>query len=217
MQHCISIASNTLYHVILTDSRNIELWWFRLGWISVFDLHPRTTNYPSDRRQSTFKTCLTAFARWCSWRPIKLRLAACKGTLDENESPGGKTEEDRSFGQRKSSPRDSRCHSPNHRGRNETPLWWLISLLWLCWLPHPLRVSLRCGLLCLEQGLFASRLELMIRMMREKVFAATLALKLVDHSLRHCPENCSLIGRQLRHAVEGARCDFPQTWVVMTV
>ena len=87
----------------------------------------------------------------------------------------------------------------------------LISLLWLCWLPHPLRVSLRCRLLCLEQGLFASRLELMIRMMREKVFAATLALKLVDHSLRHCPENCSLIGRQLRHAVEGARCDFPQT------
>eukprot|EP00438_Fugacium_kawagutii_P001071 Skav236094 [mRNA] locus=scaffold1166:118020:122160:+ [translate_table: standard] len=34
------------------------------------------------------------------------------------------------------------------------------------------------------------KLELMIRMMREKVFAATLALKLVDHSLRHCPENC---------------------------
>ena len=37
------------------------------------------------------------------------------------------------------------------------------------------------------------RLELMIRMMKEKVFAATLALKLVDHSLRHCPENCASI------------------------
>eukprot|EP00913_Durusdinium_trenchii_P027224 g25542.t2 len=40
-------------------------------------------------------------------------------------------------------------------------------------------------------------LELMIRMMREKVFAATLALKLVDHSLRHCPENCQIFVEKL--------------------
>eukprot|EP00435_Cladocopium_sp_Y103_P061917 s522_g23.t1 len=33
--------------------------------------------------------------------------------------------------------------------------------------------------------------------MREKVFAATLALKLVDHSLRHCPENCQIFVEKL--------------------
>ncbi|CAK9077141.1 Beta-catenin-like protein 1 (Nuclear-associated protein) (NAP) [Durusdinium trenchii] len=53
-----------------------------------------------------------------------------------------------------------------------------------------------CSLMLLKANQIAfgnlQGLELMIRMMREKVFAATLALKLVDHSLRHCPENCPL-------------------------
>lgn len=37
----------------------------------------------------------------------------------------------------------------------------------------------------------------MIRMMKEKVYAATLALKLVDHALRHCPENCQIFVEKL--------------------
>mmetsp|Transcript_105720 Transcript_105720/g.340991 ORF Transcript_105720/g.340991 Transcript_105720/m.340991 type:complete len:687 (+) Transcript_105720:79-2139(+) len=35
-------------------------------------------------------------------------------------------------------------------------------------------------------------LELMIRMMRERIFASSLALRLVDHALRHCPANCQV-------------------------
>ena len=34
-------------------------------------------------------------------------------------------------------------------------------------------------------------------MMKEKVYAATLALKLVDHALRHCPENCQIFVEKL--------------------
>lgn len=35
-------------------------------------------------------------------------------------------------------------------------------------------------------------LELMIRMMRERKFATNLALRLADHSMRHCAENCQI-------------------------
>jgi len=35
-------------------------------------------------------------------------------------------------------------------------------------------------------------LELMIRMMRERKFATNLALRLTDHAMRHCPENCQI-------------------------
>lgn len=58
-----------------------------------------------------------------------------------------------------------------------------------------------CSLMLLKTNQIAfgnlQGLELMIRMMREKVFAATLALKLVDHSLRHCPENCQIFVEKL--------------------
>ncbi|CAK9077284.1 Beta-catenin-like protein 1 (Nuclear-associated protein) (NAP) [Durusdinium trenchii] len=58
-----------------------------------------------------------------------------------------------------------------------------------------------CSLMLLKANQIAfgnlQGLELMIRMMREKVFAATLALKLVDHSLRHCPENCQIFVEKL--------------------
>lgn len=58
-----------------------------------------------------------------------------------------------------------------------------------------------CSLMLLKTNRIAfgslQGLELMIRMMREKVFAATLALKLVDHSLRHCPENCQIFVEKL--------------------
>merc|ERR1712224_1057159 len=40
-------------------------------------------------------------------------------------------------------------------------------------------------------------LELMIRMMRERKFAGTLALRLADHSLRHCPANCQIFVEKL--------------------
>jgi len=40
-------------------------------------------------------------------------------------------------------------------------------------------------------------LELIIRMMKERVFAAKLALKLGDHALRHCPENCQIFVEKL--------------------
>eukprot|EP00434_Breviolum_minutum_P007432 symbB.v1.2.006556.t1/scaffold391.1/size216359/11 len=58
-----------------------------------------------------------------------------------------------------------------------------------------------CSLMLLKTNQIAfgnlQGLELMIRMMKEKVFAATLALKLVDHSLRHCPENCQIFVEKL--------------------
>jgi len=38
----------------------------------------------------------------------------------------------------------------------------------------------------------AQGLELMIRMMREHIFASGLALRLADHALRHCPTNCQI-------------------------
>ncbi|CAJ1456193.1 unnamed protein product [Effrenium voratum] len=41
------------------------------------------------------------------------------------------------------------------------------------------------------------RLELMIRMMKDRVFAATLALKLSAHAVRHCPENCQIFVEKL--------------------
>lgn len=40
-------------------------------------------------------------------------------------------------------------------------------------------------------------LELMIRMMREHKFASSLALKLADHSLRHCEDNCQVFVEKL--------------------
>jgi len=40
-------------------------------------------------------------------------------------------------------------------------------------------------------------LELMIRMMKERVYASNLALKLADHSLRHCAENCQMFVEKL--------------------
>jgi len=43
----------------------------------------------------------------------------------------------------------------------------------------------------------AQGLELMIRMMRERKFAATPALKLSDHALRHCPANCEIFVEKL--------------------
>lgn len=64
-----------------------------------------------------------------------------------------------------------------------------------------------CSLMLLKTNQIAfgslQGLELMIRMMREKVFAATLALKLVDHSLRHCPENCQIFVEKLGLKVPG--------------
>merc|ERR1719335_2104700 len=43
----------------------------------------------------------------------------------------------------------------------------------------------------------AQGLELMIRMMREQKFVAPLALRLVDHGLRHCPTNCQIFVEKL--------------------
>jgi len=43
----------------------------------------------------------------------------------------------------------------------------------------------------------AQGLELMIRMMREQKFVAPLALRLVDHGLRHCPANCQIFVEKL--------------------
>merc|ERR1719220_2128714 len=40
-------------------------------------------------------------------------------------------------------------------------------------------------------------LELMIRMMREHIFASSLALRLTDHALRHCPPNCQIFVEKL--------------------
>merc|ERR1719323_2556711 len=40
-------------------------------------------------------------------------------------------------------------------------------------------------------------LELMIRMMREHIFASNLALRLADHALRHCPANCQIFVEKL--------------------
>jgi len=40
-------------------------------------------------------------------------------------------------------------------------------------------------------------LDLLIRMMKERVFASKLALKLGDHALRHCPENCQIFVEKL--------------------
>merc|ERR1719383_48403 len=40
-------------------------------------------------------------------------------------------------------------------------------------------------------------LELMIRMIRERKFASSLALRLTDHSLRHCPANCHIFVEKL--------------------
>merc|ERR1719324_2084406 len=53
-----------------------------------------------------------------------------------------------------------------------------------------------CSLMLLKEHQLtfgkAQGLELMIRMMRERKFAAMLALKLSDHSMRHCPANCEI-------------------------
>jgi len=43
----------------------------------------------------------------------------------------------------------------------------------------------------------AQGLELMIRMMREQKYVAPLALRLVDHGLRHCPSNCQIFVEKL--------------------
>jgi len=43
----------------------------------------------------------------------------------------------------------------------------------------------------------AQGLELMVRMMKERIFASNLALKLADHALRHCPENCQIFVEKL--------------------
>lgn len=40
-------------------------------------------------------------------------------------------------------------------------------------------------------------LELMIRMMRERIFASSLALRLADHALRHCAANCQIFVEKL--------------------
>jgi len=40
-------------------------------------------------------------------------------------------------------------------------------------------------------------LELMIRMMREHIFASNLALRLTDHALRHCAANCRIFVEKL--------------------
>merc|ERR1719399_9112 len=53
-----------------------------------------------------------------------------------------------------------------------------------------------CSLMLLKQHQVAfgkvQGLELMIRMMRERKFATNLALRLADHSMRHCAENCQI-------------------------
>eukprot|EP00927_Polykrikos_kofoidii_P013514 TRINITY_DN15890_c0_g2_i1.p1 TRINITY_DN15890_c0_g2~~TRINITY_DN15890_c0_g2_i1.p1 ORF type:complete len:666 (-),score=170.51 TRINITY_DN15890_c0_g2_i1:74-2071(-) len=58
-----------------------------------------------------------------------------------------------------------------------------------------------CSLMLLKehQVFFGSvqGLDLMIRMMRERKFAGSLALRLVDHALRHCAENCQLFVEKL--------------------
>merc|ERR1719350_1374170 len=38
----------------------------------------------------------------------------------------------------------------------------------------------------------AQGLELMIRMMQQHNFSSDLALRLADHSMRHCPDNCQI-------------------------
>ncbi|CAE7216175.1 Ctnnbl1 [Symbiodinium sp. CCMP2456] len=58
-----------------------------------------------------------------------------------------------------------------------------------------------CSLMLLKANQLAfgrlQGLELMIRMMKERVFASNLALKLADHALRHCPENCQVFVEKL--------------------
>jgi len=53
-----------------------------------------------------------------------------------------------------------------------------------------------CSLMLLKKHQIAfgnmQGLELMIRMMREHNFSSNLALRLSDHALRHCPENCQV-------------------------
>ena len=64
----------------------------------------------------------------------------------ERELPRGKTEEDKRSGQQKNTTQGiqagSCCHGPYQR-EMKYHYGGFISLLWLCWLPHPLRVSLR--------------------------------------------------------------------------
>ncbi|CAJ1375471.1 unnamed protein product [Effrenium voratum] len=58
-----------------------------------------------------------------------------------------------------------------------------------------------CSLMLLKSNQLAfgnlQGLELMIRMMKDRVFAATLALKLSAHAVRHCPENCQIFVEKL--------------------